>query len=114
MSFARKKLGAEGEDLAFEYLTKKGYELIGRNVRLFCGEIDLLMQDKKTLVLVEVKTKSNREYGLAEEKVNYQKQRKLLTLARALTCKYPNDSVRIDVVAINGQEINHIINAVEG
>ena len=113
MSFARKKLGQSGEDLALEYLQKKHYHLIERNLRLFCGEIDLLMQDGQTLVIVEVKTKSNTNLGLAEEEVDYHKQKKLLTLARALICQFPHQSVRIDVVAINNGQINHVINAVE-
>jgi putative endonuclease len=114
MSFARKKLGASGEDAALEFLLKKHFILVARNVRLSCGEIDLLMQDGQTLVIVEVKTKSNKDFGLAEEEVDWHKQKKLLSLARVLSFKYPDQSVRIDVVAINGNDINHIVNAVEG
>ena len=54
----RKKLGNYGEDLAIAFLEKKGYKLVKRNLRLFCGEIDLLMEDGETLVICEVKTKS--------------------------------------------------------
>ena len=113
MTLARKKLGASGEDLALNFLLKKHYILVARNLRLRCGEIDLLMQDKKTLVIVEVKTKSNKDFGLAEEEVDWHKQKKLLLLAQTLSFNYPDQSVRIDVVAINSKEINHIINAVE-
>lgn len=113
MSFAGKKLGHEGEDRALDFLLNKKYLLIARNVRLFCGEIDILMQDRNTLVLVEVKTKTNDEFGLAEDEVDWHKRKKLLALAHALIFKYPNQSVRIDVVAINGDRLNHIINAVE-
>jgi len=114
MTLKRQNLGRTGEDLALEYLRKKGYFLIGRNIRLFCGEIDLLMQDKKVLVIVEVKTKSNRFFGLAEEEVDRRKQKKLLTLAKAVASQYTHQSVRIDVVAINDSAINHIVNAIEG
>ena len=115
MTFQRKKLGKSGEDAALEYLQKKGYFLIGRNVKLFCGEIDLLMKDKKALVVVEVKTKSNRLFGLPQEEVDFHKKRKLLQLAKALTQKFPDAPIRIDVVAIDesADRVDHIINAVE-
>jgi len=116
MSFERKKLGATGEDLALNYLRKKGYRLIDQNVRLFCGEIDILMQDKETLVIVEVKTKSNLDFGLPQEEVDHHKQYKLRQLAGALAQKFPESLIRIDVVAVDdgADSIDHIINAVEG
>lgn len=116
MSFARKELGKSGEDLALSYLEKKGYLLVGQNVRLFCGEIDILMQDKKTLVIVEVKTKSNSNSSLPVEKVDRHKQNKLRQLAKALSQKFPDRLLRIDVVGIDeaSGKIDHIINAVEG
>lgn len=115
MTFERKSLGSYGEKLALDYLKKKGYKLIGQNIRLFCGEIDLLMQDKKTLVMVEVKTKSDLRFGLPQEMVDFRKQRKLLQLAKALMQKYPEKNIRIDVVAIDESSgiIDHIISAVE-
>lgn len=115
MSLERKKLGNFGEDLALEFLLKKKYKLIKRNLRLKVGEIDLLMQDKETLVIVEVKTKTDKRYGLPQEEVDYHKQRKLRQLAGALTQLFPEAKIRIDVVAIE-ESINlveHIINAVE-
>ncbi|MFA6492838.1 MAG: YraN family protein [Patescibacteria group bacterium] len=111
----RKALGKYGENLALEYLENKGYKLIGSNIRLFCGEIDLLMEDKNILVVVEVKTKSDLSFGLPQEMVNYKKRRKLLQLAKALWQKNPGANIRIDVVAIDKEncKIEHIINAVE-
>lgn len=111
---SNKILGSQGEDQALEYLQKKGYRLIGRNIELFCGEIDLLMQDKDALVIVEVKTKSDASFGLAADMITYKKKRKLLQLAKALWQKYPKKNVRIDVVAIDFfNEIEHIVSAVE-
>lgn len=115
MSFQRKSLGQYGEDLALEYLQKKGFKLAKRNLRLFCGEIDLLMEDKDTLVICEVKTKSGAEYGAPQEEIDYFKKKKLIQLAKALWQIYPNHSIRIDVVAINmeNESIEHIVSAVE-
>lgn len=109
-----KKLGNKGEDLALDFLEKKGYKLIKRNLRLFCGEIDLLMEDGETLVICEVKTKSSNDFGPPQEEVDFFKRKKLLQLAKALWQLYPGHSIRIDVVAISGDnKIEHIPNAVE-
>jgi len=113
MTFQRKELGVQGEEKALEYLTSKGYKLVGQNVRFFCGEIDLLMQDKNTLVIVEVKTKSSNIFGLASDMVTLKKKRKLLQLGKALSQKFPNKAVRIDVIAIDKENIEHIVSAVE-
>lgn len=113
MSISSSELGKRGEDLALDYLLKKGYKLVGRNIRLFCGEIDLLMQDGNNFVIVEVKTKSGLLYGFASEMITYKKRKKLLQLARALSQKFPKKTIRIDVVAIdNKDEIMHLESAV--
>lgn len=117
MSFQRKQLGTSGEDLATEFLVDKGYKILDRNLRLKVGEIDILAQDKDTIVIVEVKTKRYVNQGRPEEQVDYFKQRKLCLLARAISQQYPDQPIRIDVIAIDETDfepkINHIINAVE-
>lgn len=52
----RKKLGQDGETLACDYLKRKGYKIITRNFRCRNGEIDIIAQDKETIVFCEVKT----------------------------------------------------------
>lgn len=115
MTFQRKSLGSEGEELALQFLLNKGYKEIRRNLRLFCGEIDLLMEDKDTLVICEVKTKSSGEFGVPQEEVDYFKRKKLIQLGKALWQLYPNHPIRIDVVAVDAatKKIDHIISAVE-
>lgn len=111
----RKILGTQGEQLALEYLEKKNYKFIAKNIQLFCGEIDLLFEDKNALVIVEVKTKSDESYGRAAEMITFHKKKKLLQLAKALWQKYPQRTIRIDVVAIDdgNNTVDHIVNAVE-
>jgi len=115
MTKERKQLGKFGEDLALEYLLKKGYELKGQNVKLFCGEIDLLMKDHETLVICEVKTKTSADFGLPQEEVDFFKKKKLIQLGKALWQIYPSHHIRIDVLAVDEKEkkIDHIVNAVE-
>jgi putative endonuclease len=116
MTFQRKQLGASGEDLAAEFLEKLGYKIINRNLRFKVGEIDILAQDNKTIVIVEVKTKRFVHQGLPEEQVDYFKKKKLRLLGRAISQQYLDQPIRIDVIAIDETDfepkINHIINAV--
>ena len=48
-----------GEDLATEFLTKKGYKILERNFEANQGEIDIIAKDNKELVFVEVKTRTD-------------------------------------------------------
>lgn len=116
MTFFRKQLGASGEDLAEQFLKKKGYRILGRNIRMKFGEIDILAQKGEDIVLVEVKTKTSLQFGQPYEEVDYFKKKKLWNLARALSQRYPNQNIRIDVVSImmkEDPEIEHLENAVE-
>ncbi len=110
----RQALGRYGENLALEYLEKKGYKFVGKNIKLFCGEIDLLFCNQDALVIVEVKTKSDESFGRAADMITLKKRRKLIQLAKALWQKYPKKTVRIDVVAIdNSNKIDHLESAVQ-
>lgn len=116
MSFFRKNLGKSGEDLACDYLKKKGFKVLGRNIRLKLGEIDILCQDKEDIILVEVKTKTSADFGEPAEEVDYFKKKKLLLLARAINQKYPDRNIRIDVVAVKAgtpPQIDYIESAAE-
>ena len=109
--FERKDLGRAGERAAARHLKRKGYRILGRNLRVAIGEADILCMapDRKTIVLVEVKTRlrgSGRslqgEIIAPEASVHAQKRRKLravlATLARANG--WLDTPKRIDVVAI--------------
>lgn len=99
------KLGAWGELCAENFLLAKGYQLLGKNVRTEYGELDLIMRDNGEIVFVEVKTRSNRKYGLPEEALTYQKKRHLINAAEAFLQEHPEfgETWRIDVVAVEGR-----------
>ncbi len=114
-----KQTGGEGEEIAAQYLEEKGYKILGRNVEFTFGEIDILAQIRKTIVIVEVKSVRGSGWGTAQELVRFKKQNKLRLLARAIEQKYPGKTVRIDVVGVemsfDGKvEIDHLESAVEG
>lgn len=111
-----KSTGDEGEQIAVDHIEKLGYKVIERNLRLFCGEIDILAEDKKTIVIIEVKTVRGSGFGLAQELVRYKKQKKLKLLGRAIEQQYPNRTIRIDVIGVHlyddSPRVEHLISAV--
>ena len=97
--------GAQGEDLALNYLLKKGYKLIERNWHYSkAAEIDLIMLDGKTLVFVEVKTRTNLNYGHPFEAINPNKMKNIRLAAHAFLSENSKnlkiEKFRIDGVAI--------------
>jgi putative endonuclease len=49
-------LGTRGERAAVRALRRRGYRVLGRNLRTPAGELDVLAEERGLLVLVEVKT----------------------------------------------------------
>ena len=74
--------GAQAEHWAEHYLLSQGLKLIARNYRGRFGEIDLIMQDKETLVFVEVRQRSNSHFGGAAGSIDHHKQQKLIRTAQ--------------------------------
>jgi len=97
-------LGRRGEDLAHRYLRRQGYIIVARNYRLASGdaEADLIAWDGNTLVVVEVKSRSNDAHGPPERAVGGDKLAHLRRVARAYARKTntPWESVRCDVVTV--------------
>lgn len=115
-------LGKWGEAKAAEYLRKKKYTIIGVNFRSRFGEIDLIAENKKFVVFVEVKLRKNADFGRASEFVTLSKQKKIIATARFWLSRYCTEKVvRFDVIEIYAPEgmsdnftLNHIENAFYG
>ena len=112
--YLKHEIGKIGEDLSSKYLEDAGYTIIERNFMARQGEIDIIAKDKKELVFIEVKTRTNDMYGKPIEAVNMQKQKHLLnTIKYYLYSKHlENEFVRIDVIEVyfnnDTYKINHI------
>ena len=97
-----REIGALGEKIAAEYLTRLGYVIRERNFRSREGEIDIIAEKDDFLVFIEVRTRRSLSFGTPEESVTAQKKERLI----ALTQVYMEDredlpsSWRIDVVAL--------------
>lgn len=103
MSFERKNKGKQGEEQAARYLQSLGWELLEENYRYGRAEIDLIfLEQDKTLVFVEVKTRKNERFGYVEETVSEAQQKKIYEAADdyIYAIKWQGD-IRFDVVAID-------------
>jgi putative endonuclease len=103
MPNARQQLGAEGESMACAELERLGYSIVARNYRIPAGEIDIVADDRGTIVFVEVKTKTDGSYGDPVDEVTPQKQRQIIAMGEyyATYCCPPNTPCRFDVVAVD-------------
>ena len=97
--------GAWGEALAAEYLRKKRYAVIACNYRCRFGEIDVIAQNRRYVVFVEVKLRKSGRYGSAAEFVDTRKQERLRTTA-ALWLQSHETALqpRFDVIEIYAPE----------
>ncbi|MBL4903212.1 MAG: YraN family protein [Desulfocapsa sp.] len=120
MSKSRIKLGAQGEDLAVDYLKKKGLTIRVRNYRKKTGEIDIIAQDGQCLVFIEVKTRKSLRFGQPYESVTLTKQAQISRVALDYITrnKLHDQPIRFDVISILLQsggdtDINHLPNCFE-
>lgn len=114
----KQKKGKIGENLACMYLQKNKYTIIDRNFRCRQGEIDIIACDeKKELVFIEVKTRSNLKYGLPSESVVKMKKNHIIGSAKYYNYKnkIENTPIRFDVIEVllnnSYYKINHIKDA---
>lgn len=91
-----------GEELATNFLKSKGYKIIERNFRKGYGEIDIIATKNKTLVFVEVKTKSSNYMGTPLEQIHYRKLQTLIKTAQFYKMLNPNlpDALRMDAISV--------------
>jgi len=102
-------LGDYWENVAYKYLKKYKLKLVQRNYYSKFGEIDLVMQDEKALVFIEVKYRKNSEKVSAIESVTLSKQKKIIQTAKLFLLennKYNNWNCRFDVLSIEGDKKN--------
>lgn len=108
--------GLKGEEIASEYIIAKGYQILERNFRLKTGEIDIIAKEGDTLVIIEVKTRSNINYGYPYEAVNKKKQGKIIRTALYYVKLHglKDTQLRFDVIEVylgKDNKVNHYENA---
>jgi len=115
-------LGERGEQAAERYLRKLGYRIVSQNDRQGIGEIDLVAVDKRTVVFVEVKTRTSDHRGHPADRIDADKGRRLTRAALSFLKRHRllEHRARIDVIAVwwppgleQPERIEHYQNAVE-
>ena len=90
--------------MAVAYLQEKGFKIIQRNFRAGQNELDIIATDKLDLVIVEVKSIRNSDYGSAEYRIPVKKQRSIRNATYAYLDnhrKFADLGVRFDVICVN-------------
>lgn len=108
----KKQLGALGEKIAVNYLKKQGYKILDKNYPkswdgIKKGEIDIIVKKDDAINFIEVKTLAvqgayNQNFR-PEEKVDWEKQRKIIKTAQVWLAKnkIPLESRwQVDVISI--------------
>ena len=114
----RHLFGSAGESAAATYLKKNRYKILGQNYSCRFGEIDVIAQQGKYIVFVEVKTRKNENFAQAREFVTRAKQERIMKAAMLWLQQNDSDlQPRFDVIEVVGegrtQKITHIENAFE-
>lgn len=96
------RLGRLGEWRTALFYLVRGYRIVGRNVRLARGEIDLLVRRGRTLVVAEVKTRQSLAAGEGFEAVDRRKRERLIALADDYLARRGRSvsQLRYDVVSL--------------
>jgi putative endonuclease len=103
-----RRVGAEAENRAADYLIGLGYTIVTRRWTARGGELDLVALDDDVLVYVEVKARSGR-WSTPEEAVGEVKIRRFLAAVEqyALLTDQINRASRYDVIAIDDKGLRH-------
>lgn len=114
---ARQQLGRAAEAAAASYLQEHGWILLGRNVRVGRGELDLIARRGPVLAFIEVKARRSAACGAPEDAVDARKRRQVARLAELWLAARPwalrgVTDVRFDVVAVDAAvrppEVRHL------
>lgn len=110
--------GKNGEEIAAQYLIKQKYKILERNFKTKQGEIDIIALDKKEIVFIEVKTRTNIIYGNPKDAVDVKKKKHIYNTAQYYVCIHnlENEPIRFDVIEIyildKTYKVNHIKQAI--
>lgn len=110
-----KELGQDGEQMAAEYLLRKGWTILEMNYRYRRSEIDLIASYENLLVFFEVKARSNTSFGLPEDFVDDKKAQNIMKGADHYIQEIDwKGDIRFDIISIikkERMELKHIEDA---
>lgn len=100
--------------MAAVYLKSRFYQILEKNFRCKCGEIDIIAKKGEYYVFIEVKYRTTAESGLPAEAVTKPKQQHIKKTAAYYLMQndlYDKVSCRFDVIDILGTKLTHYKNA---
>ena len=103
--------GLWAERTAERWLKSRGLTLIERNYRCRYGELDLIMQDRETVVVVEVRARAAAEFMPPALSIDHRKQSRIIRATEYFLQRYPrfaDNAVRFDVIALTGETASGI------
>ena len=111
--------GKKAENLAADYLQKKGYDILVRNFRYQKAEIDIIAEFQNTIIIVEVKARGIDALIEPHEAVNKRKIRLIVSAAdEFMKERNSEQNVRFDIISVLPDKnkelvITHLENAFE-
>ena len=96
------QIGRRGEARAVRFLQSQGYRILSRGFRTRFGEVDIIARDGPVLCFIEVKTRTQKDFGSPVESVTRTKRKRLAQSAQVYLSKKRQREVpvRFDVVAV--------------
>ena len=106
----RREIGSKAESIACQHLKANGWAIVDRNVRLGCGEIDIVARRADVTAFVEVKSRSSDRFGTPAEAVTPSKKRRILDAAIRYAQRNGilDEKLRFDIVELADGKIRHI------
>jgi len=110
------ELGKEGELQAIAFLKGKGYHILQTNYRYLKHEVDIIAQIDGLIVVVEVKTRTSKDFGELQDFVKPNQIKSIVTAADAYLQELDKEyEVRFDIVTVykteNKFDLEHIEDA---
>lgn len=108
-------LGPLSENLAAEYLTSCGWQILERNYRVNRKEVDIIARRANMVAFVEVKARAGRGYGHGLEAITWKKRREIAHVAHAwiARCGTAELHYRFDAIAITWDGSSHTLEHIE-
>jgi putative endonuclease len=96
------RIGKWGEQAAAEYLERKGYQVLEKNIRTPYGEIDIVASQEGVIIFVEVKARTSHTFGLPEQALTHKKLDHMQASAEYYALNHELDSWQCDAISVEG------------
>ncbi len=112
----RRQSGSLAENSAAAFLESQGFRIVARNFLRRIGELDVVARAGDLLVIAEVRTRANDQYGGAAASIGHSKQRRIIATASLFRDQHPElrqCRVRFDVLVVRNGRVEWLPHAFE-